>query len=445
MKRILTIFASVAMIMTAVSCEPEQTPEISFGKSIYTMLSDEPVTVDIVTNIAPAADLTVELAFTGEAVMDADYSVSATSVIIPAGQVKGSVTISPLNNFESGKSVIVSMILPTGYVAGKNSNATVTIDAKEKLTYSFAVAEANVVDRYVVKLELSGSESGKDWVATADMKIPYTITPNLNASLIVADNAFVVKKGDNVATLVVNAGEIEGDPQEFVVTVDALNAGERFIEGKPSSSKLIVSGLLKLSSLLGTWEYNALVDEVEDDGMSWFYYMYTDGIDDDFELMPLDNEGFRLTFYEAEDEEGNPVYKVKPSGNGEWHDYFRDAVIDYRSPINMDSDGEITGPFSTLEYNDFAMLVYDEEPMVYFSLDKVNRAFSPTVEKIGPGAISMWIDSDGLLVISFKDYDQPPFANYWWEDPDPTEAPYGDNFSSMFSLTSTFRRVTAEE
>ena len=74
MKRILTILASVAMVMTAVSCNPEQAPELSFGKSIYTMLAEEPVTVDVVTSIAPSADLTVELAFTGEAVFDDDYS-----------------------------------------------------------------------------------------------------------------------------------------------------------------------------------------------------------------------------------------------------------------------------------------------------------------------------------------------------------------------------------
>lgn len=439
MKRILSIWASVAMVITAVSCNPEQTPELSFGKNIYTMLEDAPVIVEVVTNVAPAADLTVELSFAGEAVIDSDYTVAATSVVIPAGQVKGSVVLSPLNNKEPDKSIILSMKLPAGYVAGKNPTTTITIDAKQKLIYSFAVEQANVVDRYVVKLQLSGSESGKDWVATADLEIPYTATEG--APLTFADEVFVVKAGENVAKLVVNAGDVDGDPVDVLLSI---NAGERFVAGTNDKVTLTVSGLLKISSLLGTWEYNALLD-LEDDGIGFFEYMYTDGIDDDYSLMPLDNEGFRLTFYEAEDEDGNPIYKVKPSGPGEWNDYFRDAVIDYRSPINMDEDGEITGPYSTLEYNDFAMLVYDEEPMVYFSLDKVNRAFSPTVENIGAGAIAMWVDYDGMLVISFKDYDQPPFASYWWEDPDPTNAPYGDNFSSMFSLASTFRKVADAE
>lgn len=440
MKRILTILAAVAMVMTAVSCDPEQTPSLSFAKGQYVLLEDAPLTIDVLTNIAPAADLTVELSFAGDAVLDTDYTVSATSVVIPAGSTKASVVVSPLDNYEAGRSIIVSMILPAGYEFGKNSTATVAVDAKEDLQYSFAVAQANVVDRYVVKLELSGSVSGSDWVATADLEIPYTVSSEVGDALVLADDMFVVKKGSNVATLVVNAGEIEGDPVEFVLAVDAENAGERFSKGTNESITLTVSGLLKISSLLGTWEYSALLDYEDEDG-SLFYYMYApDDTGDDFSLMPIENEGFKLTFYESEDEDGNPVFKVKPEGTGDWNDYFRDAVIDYRAPIHMDADGEITGPYSTLEYNDFAMLVYDEEPMVYFSLDKVNRAFSPTVESIGVGAIAMWVDADGQLVISLKDYDQPPFATYWWEEP--SHDTVDDVFSSMFSIASTFTKVT---
>ena len=219
------------MMMSAVSCEQEQILELTFGKNLYTMLADEPVTVDVVTNVAPTADLTVELAFTGDAVMDTDYTVSATSVVIPAGEVKGSVTISPLNNYEAGRSINISMTLPAGYVAGNNATAKVTVDAKEKIYYSFESETATVADSYVVKLELTGSVSGNEWVATADMEIPYTVSPALNDALVAETANFVVMKGENVATLTVNAGEIEGDPQKFVVSVDAEKAGERFVGG----------------------------------------------------------------------------------------------------------------------------------------------------------------------------------------------------------------------
>ena len=438
MKRILTILASVAMVMAAVSCSKDETvtPSLTFGKSHYVLLADAPLTVDVVTDIAPSADLTVDLSFTGEAVEGTDYSVSAKNVVIPAGQLSGSVTITPEQNYTADKTIVIAMTLPAGYQMGKNSTAVVAVEAKEVLLYSFAVTQANVVDRYVVKLELSGMTSGDDWVATADMEIPYSITPDAGEALVLADDVFTLAKGTNVATLVVNAGEIEGDPQDFVITVDEEAAGAGFAAGTNDSVTLTVSGLLKISSLLGTWEYNDLIDEEDS-----YYFIYDpEYTEDDYELLPIDNEGFKITFYEAYDEEGNLVYKVKPEGEGDWNDYFRDAVIDYRSPINYDEDAEITGPYSAIEYNMFPLLRYDEEPMVYFSLDKVNRAFSPDTENIGEGAISMWIDSDGLLIVNIKDYDEPAFATYWWIGPE--DGSYGDNFAEMFAFASTFVKVS---
>jgi hypothetical protein len=227
---------------------------------------------------------------------------------------------------------------------------------------------------------------------------------------------------------------VNGDPVDVTLAINTEAAGERYVPGTTTSLTLSVSGLLRISDLLGTWEYTELLLGEE------YEYMYNpEDTGDDYSLMPISNEGFKLTFYEDVDENGDPVYKVRPEGEGDWNDYFRDAVIDYRSPINTDADAEVTGPYSAIEYNFFASMIYDEEPMVYFSLDKVNRAFSPTVENLGVGAISMWLDTDGLLVVNLKDYDMPPFANYWWVDP--SDGSYADNFADMFSFASTFTKV----
>lgn len=423
------------MIMTAVSCEPEQTPELSFGKSIYTMLADEPVTVDVVTNIAPSADLTVELAFTGEAVLDDDYSVSATSVVIPAGQVKGSFIISPLNNFEEGKSVIVSFKeLPAGYVAGKNSTATVTIDAREMLSYSFATACGIVADTYTIKLQLTGAVSGTSWIATTDMEIPYTVTPALSSALTAADDAFVVKKGENVATLVVNAGEIDGDPQKFVFAVDADKAGDRFIAGDYASLEVAVCGPMTLSKLVGTWEFTETLDLEELE--MWFEEFYLEGDDtSNPELLPTHNEGFKFTISEKEG-----VYTLTPSAEGDWAKYFRECQIDYCAPIeeNICSEGTITGQHTTLENQ---MFVGESESVgsityTWFSLSSVYRNFDGNADATGAGAIAISNDAEGNLIILIKDYDQPSFGELWW---DPGYEP------DMFSFASRFTKVTAAE
>lgn len=430
MRRILTMLASVAIVMAAVSCEKEQTPELGFGKSHYVLLPDAPLTVDVVTNVAPAADLTVELSFTGDAVLGEDYLVSSESVVIPAGQVKGSLTITPEANYEADRSIVLSMTLPAGYASAKYATATVAVEAKELLMYSFEVAEADVLDSYVVKLNISGATSGTDWVATEDMQIPFKFVEALeNPDVVTFDteNYFALAKGENVAKVTVSATGLEtGETAEVKLAVDEEKAGERFVAGENTSITLNVKGILTIKSLLGTWTFNEVLalEEIE------FFYME---MEDDVELLPTHNEGFSLTFSEVVAEDGSVSYKVTPSGEGDWNNYFRESAIDYTAPINMTSTGEATGDYTSSELNMFVAEAedIDAEQLTYFGLETANRSFDNTAESIGKGAIAMRLNAEGKLIIHLKDYDQPPFGLMWWDGFD----------ADMFAFVSSFTKA----
>lgn len=421
MKRILTILASVAMVMAAVSCETEQTPSLTFGKSHYVLQADAPLTVDLVTDIAPAADLTVELAFTGTAVEGTDYSVSAKSVVIAAGQTTGSVTITPEQNYSADKTIEIAMLLPAGYEAGNYATATVAVEAKEVLLYSFAVEQANVSDKYTVKLNLTGVTTGDKWVATADMEIPYTVTPDAGDALEFADDAFVVKKGSNVATLEVNAGVVEGEPKTFAITVDEASAGAGFSSGTNESISLTVVGQMRLSKLVGTWEFAETLDLEELE--LWFMEM-----EDDPELLPTHNEGFKFTIAEnAED----GTYTITPSGEGDWMKYFQAGSITYTVPVNICAKGVVTGAYTAMENQ---MFVEESEGVAdleytYFKVSPVYRNFNGDASASGEGVIAITYDADYNLIIMIRDYDQPPFGEMWW---DPGYEP------DMFSFASRF-------
>ena len=419
MKRILTILASVAMVMTAVSCNPEQTPSLSFGKAQYVLLADAPLTVDVVTDVAPAADLTVDLLFTGEAVVDADYTVSATSVVIPAGQAKGSVTITPFNNFEEGKNIIISMKVPTGYQIGKNATATVAVEAREELLYSFYTAKSDVVGSYRIEVEIEGMDTGDDWVAGSDMNIPYKITPVDGASLAaIAPDAdyFVVKAGENSAFLTVNPGS-GYDNSKFVITLD----DPQFAAGNNPSMTLTVRGPLEPSKLVGTWEFQETLDLEE---LELWFMEY----EDDPDLLPTHNEGFKLTVTQNGD-----TYTITPSGEGDWMNYFRPATITNTAPVNMCSNGIITGKYTSSEPQIF---IQESEgiataEMTYFELSSVNRNFDADSEELGTGVIAISFDDDDNLIIQIKDYDTPPFGEMWWEL-------YEGYDGDMFSFASRF-------
>ena len=361
-----------------------------------------------------------------------DGVLEENDVLIDNGQRAGeNAAVDPAHGLAVEQDLAAPGLVKTGYEFGKNSSATVAVDAKELLQYSFAVAQANVADRYVVRLELSGLESGADWVASADMEIPFTITPAATEAIVLADDALVVKKGENVATLEVNAGEIVGDPVEFVIAVDEEKAGERFNKGANASITLNVMGAMKLSKLVGKWEFAETLDLEELE--MWFEEYYLEGDDtSNPELLPTHNEGFKFTISEKDG-----VYTLTPSAEGDFAKYFRECQIDYCAPIedNICAEGTITGQYTTLENQ---MFVGESESVgsisyTYFSLSSVYRNFDGDAEAVGTGAIAITNDADGNLIILIKDYDQPPFGEMWWDpgyDPD------------MFSFASRFTKVT---
>lgn len=425
MKKIFYLIAAATMFF-AVSCS-EEDPTVSFGKQAYVLLSDGTTDVDVVVSEAPQADLKVSLSFTGSAVKGTDYTVSSDYVTIPAGSKTASVTVSALNNIET--SVIkMAVIAPAGYALGTVPEATVAVEAKEKIICSFETSSATVLDSYKVKMILSGVESGSSFAATSDMEIPVVISGSTDKCSF-DGKTIKVQKGSNFGTLVVKAGDVElGDDATVEIAFDKAGAGARFVEGENSKITLNITGVLKLSSLVGTWKFDSIFDQED---VEYFY----EEMEDDVTLLPLDNEGFTFTISEVKDDEGTVTgYKFVPSATGAFANYFREADITYCAPVNPCSGAELLGNYCAVEENMFvAMITDDAQYNTYFELSKANRAFSDSEESIGKGVISLYLDKDGGLTMSIHDYDTPPFGEMWWDDT------YFD--ADIFGFASLFTRA----
>lgn len=418
-----TIIIALAALLALVGCTKQNPVSVSFEKATYVLLSDGTVDVKVVADRASSADLKVDLIFAGSAVKDQDYTVSAESVTIPAGQTSAAVTISAKENFEA-TNIQLSLVVPAGCAAGANTNATVAVDAKEKIVWSFAASKATVLDFYPLKVELKDM-SGKDYVATADMEIPYIVSGDVDKAIFEA-SSFIVAKGTSFGYVVVKPGEdMEiGDAAKVTVTVNEKELGARFVAGDKKEIALDITGLLRLSQIEGTWNFDHIYDV--DELAMWFEEM-----EDDPSLLPLNNEGFSFTIAKADD----GSYDFTTSSTGDFANYFRAAKIDYCAPINPTSGYEQLGDYCTVESNMF--VVEEDEDLLeqyftYFSLSNVNRAFSADSESLGKGAVSFYRVPAGLLVI-IRDYDQPEFGEMWWED---------DKFDpDMFGFAALFTRA----
>lgn len=423
-KLIMFVFTAAAI---AVGCTKEPTPELSFDKSIYPLLADGSVEVTVSSSVAPASDLSVGIVFAGTAIKGTDYSVSAEKVVIAAGKKSGSLTITTKDNF-STSNIELSLSLPAGYVNGSVSSAKVTVDAKEKIIYSFDASEATVLDSYTIKINLKGVTSGDAFKASEQMEIPAKFTGDVE-SIKAEKKVFVVEKGSNVATLKISAEELEfGDSKEVNVAVDAENAGARYVEGEVKSSKLNVTGALTLKKLVGTWTFDSVFD-VED----LTYFFEEEG--DDPDLLPLNNTGFSFTISEVKDGDEVTGYKFTPSTTGDFAAYFRECEISYSAPVNPCDDYEQVGPYSTIEDNMFvAAIREDSQYNTYFALSKANIRFSTSETEIKTGVISLYLTAEGELIMSFHVMSYPPFGQVGWWDEDSFDA-------DMFGFASLFTKA----
>ncbi len=427
MKKLIYLLAIASVAFPACQKQPEPIA-VDFTKDHYVLQADGSVELVVTLSRSDDKSLSFPINFGGTAEKDKDYSVSSDVVNVKAGEKSGSIVISAKDNFTEGKTIEATFSLfPAGCVTGANGKAVIAVEAKETLIYSFSQAKTDVLDRTVLKVGISGKESGTSWVASDDIDLPFKAEGATDAVEFV-ENAIRIKKGLNYGTLTVKAKDVElgSDEAKVTVSVDAAKAGARFAAGTNASEVLTVKGVLKISSILGTWNFGGTFGsdpnmEDEDCIESWFFLN-----DDDPELLPLDNDGFSLTFEEVIDEEGNVSgYQIVPGGTGDFNNFFRESAISWTSPV----EGRITNQPSGCAISDYCtdegsmfVMYYDEnldgdELLTWFGV-KANRNFDAESENVADAAIAMRVNSEGQLIVHIKDYDQPPFGENWWYDPD---------------------------
>lgn len=419
----MTIMAVAAAVISAASCEKDgdkDSPSVQFSRSLYEIYSQANTDVTIQLSQPSDKDVTIPLTFAGTASMDEDYSVSASSVTIQAGMTSGSVTVTDIAMAE-GKEINISIAeVPEGYVSGSRVNAIVAFNSQETLIYSFECESGDLLDRYIVNLTVTGSTSGEEFAFQEKTTVPVSISGD-GASLIGAEtDGFVFEAGQNKGSIVLNIT----DPSysglaPATVTVNNAESG-RYVAGDVASTAVYVKGMLSPATIAGTWEFDSMIDLEELE--LWFMEM-----EDDPELLPTHNDGFTLTFAGSEGS-----YTLTPNDKGDFANYYREADIAYTGPFNQTSGSVTLGKYTSDESQMFTAEVdTPRQQITYFSLSKVNRAFSSETESIGEGAIAMRLRNDGKLEIYIKDYDQPPFGEMWWDGYDP----------DMFSFAATFTKA----
>ena len=411
MKRILTLGAVAAVILSALSCRQEEVyfGEIEFSKNLYTVFTNG--NTDIVLNIDEVQyeDVSIPLIFSGSAVKGRDYTVSAETITIPAGKTSGSVNIANISLRE--KVVNLSFSLSEYYKAGNKFSTVIAAENREALAYSFDIAENVVLESYIAKLTLTGTTSGKEFKAETDITVPLTFS-GAGQSLLQYESFIKIPAGSNQGRL-----ELKMKDSNFIgntpvtVSVDR-NEASRLIPGENKALLLHVRGKQTPDKLVGTWKFNRTMGLTE---LEEWYDLYLD----DVALLPTHNNYFTLTFTKESDGTVNLIPEV--SGARDFSNYFTKAKITLAEPVNPCSNHIRLGDNTTEENHMF--VASDKQDgsaymvFTYYKLSKVNYAFAKDKEDYKEARIAIAITPSGKMILSLKEYTStPPFGEELFKD-----------------------------
>ena len=417
MKRTIAILA--AAVACAAACTKLGIPTIEFASltgNIYLGTVSTPV--EIKTNLASESDATasVRISYIGSSLKE--LASVEQNVTVPAGET--SVTLDVPNRPEElAEDEIVTSIkltftaLPAGYVPGAKAICLLSPSTSEALICSFAYEEADLIESLRIKVNISGSLSGKDWTANGDMSIPVEFSGE-GSKYISSDGLVEVLSGENSGTLEIKAKE---GIHDLNAPLGISLAGEGVIAGDVETMLVTVRGIPTIETLGGEWKFVEIVNKED------LEYCYEDVL----ELCPIHNEGFSLSF---SSKDGGIV--LSPSATGDFANYYRECSISNCEPKNMVAKGVVLGSCSSEEENMFVMPIYSRPTQeIYYKLPSVNRSFDNSAESLGEGVISLSFLSDDEIIVSIHDYDEPGFA-LWWED--------GKFDAEMLGFASLFRR-----
>ena len=417
MKRTIAILA--AAVACAAACTKLGIPTIEFASltgNIY--LGTESTPVEIKTNLASESDATasVRISYIGSSLKE--LASVEQSVTVPAGETSVTLDVpnrpEELAEDEAVTSIKLSFTaLPAGYVPGAKAICLLSPSTSEALICSFAYEEADLIESLRIKVNISGSLSGKDWAANGDMSIPVEFNGE-GSKYISSDGLVKVLNGENSGTLEIKAKE---GIHDLNAPLGISLAGEGVIAGDVETMLVTVRGIPTIETLGGEWKFVEIVDKED------LEYCYEDVL----ELCPIHNEGFSLSF---SSKDGGIV--LSPSATGDFANYYRECSISNCEPKNMVAKGVVLGSCSSEEENMFVMPIYSRPTQeIYYKLPSVNRSFDNSAESLGEGVISLSFLSDDEIIVSIHDYDEPGFA-LWWED--------GKFDVEMLGFASLFRR-----
>jgi len=376
MRKIINILFVLLFIGLASCTDSSNGPKVSFSNSVYRLSAEEPLNVTITSTETLEKDLTISFTISGTAKENSDYTISSKQVIIKAGTSAGIVTITPGDNYDDSKNIVLRLESNSEYSFGPNMVTSIAVQQKEKLITSFTQDNYLVKDTVEVEMNFKGYNDEYGYTSLSEIHIPFTIdTENSTAvegvNFTIVDNAteFVVAPGKRSATIKIAFigvdNKVDRDHNKLVLKLTEF--AENIILGTYDETTVTILGPTTEGALYGKWVFDSETNK-EDFRASW-----GDMLDDDLPKLPVPSKADTLEFV------FNGKSKLIPHLESGLKDYFRTSYYSYAK-----EDVVFVGnSWPPKKLN-----------VTYMNIDEVNYFFSSTSENIHVGMVGFALSED---------------------------------------------------
>ena len=394
MKNIISI-ACLLLSMCFVACNDddseEKGPQLAFSKLIYTLDAENPLEVEIQVSEPVQANTSVKFKVRGVAVQGEEYELSADEFVIPAGESTASITVTPKNNFEGGKTIKLELSPVEGYVLGEYNFTLIEVLTKGQLICAFAEENYVLPGELEVRMNAKDANTGKYFSASTDTKVPFIVGKHSTAIEHVhyefvdnPDKMFVIPAKKSYGTIKIKFLKWEeGKTTLFLLVPDG---NDRVLPGDVDQTEIYIKGMTTPDRLVGKWAFKEVTSIEYLRENNWY-----GGLD---EVAHLPENNLPTDILEFVD--GGA--KLKVHATGDMAKYFRDCDVKFLREQQLYL---------------YELAGIGRPPMVTASMLELSQAnvnFSGTNEKLRAVQVGFrLLDDKETLEVTVLDYEPTDF------------------------------------
>ena len=398
MKNIISI-ACLLLSMCFVACNDddseEKGPQLAFSKLIYTLDAENPLEVEIQVSEPVQANTSVKFNVRGAAVQGEEYELSADEFVIPAGERTASITVTPKNNFEGGKTIKLEIRPLLGdhiqYVLGEYNFTLIEVLTKGQLICAFAEENYVLPGELEVRMNAKDANTGKYFSASTDTKVPFIVGKHSTAIEHVhyefvdnPDKMFVIPAKKSYGTIKIKFLKWEeGKTTLFLLVPDG---NDRVLPGDVDQTEIYIKGMTTPDRLVGKWAFKEVTSIEYLRENNWY-----GGLD---EVAHLPENNLPTDILEFVD--GGA--KLKVHATGDMAKYFRDCDVKFLREQQLYL---------------YELAGIGRPPMVTASMLELSQAnvnFSGTNEKLRAVQVGFrLLDDKETLEVTVLDYEPTDF------------------------------------